>query len=66
MLQLLSRVEAMLKTTSTVFVIDDNQALRELLGRLLRSVGLDTRLFASISEFLNAKRPDNASVWCSM
>jgi FixJ family two-component response regulator len=59
--QLSSRVEALPEATSTVFVIDDDQALRESLGRLLRSVGLDTRLFASIPEFLNANRPDNAS-----
>src|ERR1700733_13383597 len=61
MLQLSSRVEAMPEATSTVFIIDDDQALRESLGRLLRSVGLDTRQFASIPEFLNANRPDNAS-----
>src|SRR5208337_4523451 len=42
-------------------VIDDDQALREALGRLLRSVGLKPRLFGSIPEFLNAARPQGAS-----
>jgi FixJ family two-component response regulator len=41
-----------------VSIIDDDPALLDSLGRLLRSVGLDTRLFASISDFLNAGPPD--------
>lgn len=41
-----------------VLVIDDDPELRASLGRLLRSVGLDTLLFASISEFLAAPLPD--------
>lgn len=41
-----------------VIVIDDDPEFRESLGRLLRSVGLDSRLFASIAEFLEADRPD--------
>ena len=42
----------------TVLIIDDDVALRDALGRLLRSVGLETRLFSSISDFLNAELPD--------
>ena len=42
----------------TVVVIDDDQALREALGRLLRSADLNPRLYASIPEFLNAGRPE--------
>jgi FixJ family two-component response regulator len=42
----------------TVLVIDDDPALRESVARLLRSLGLDTQLFASISEFLEADPPD--------
>jgi FixJ family two-component response regulator len=36
---------------STVLVIEDDVELRNSLGRLLRSVGLDTQLFGSVSEF---------------
>jgi FixJ family two-component response regulator len=45
----------------TVLVIDDDRDLRDSLGRLLRSVGLDVRLFASVPEFLEAGRPNGAS-----
>jgi FixJ family two-component response regulator len=41
----------------TVLVIDDDPKFRESLGRLLQSVGLDTRLFASVSDFLKCERP---------
>jgi FixJ family two-component response regulator len=41
----------------SVSVVDDDAALLDSLGRLLRSVGLDTRLFSSISDFLNAEPP---------
>jgi FixJ family two-component response regulator len=43
---------------STVLVVDDDPDLRESVGRLLRSVGMNTRLFASISEFLASDLPD--------
>src|SRR6478672_4631489 len=39
---------------STVLVIDDDPDLRASVGRLLRSLGLDTQLFASISDFLKS------------
>jgi FixJ family two-component response regulator len=44
--------------TSTVLVIDDDPDLRASVGRLLRSVGLDAQLFASISDFLKSNPPD--------
>jgi FixJ family two-component response regulator len=44
-----------------VFVIDDDQSVREALDGLLRSVGLDVRAFASTQEFLHAERPNVAS-----
>jgi FixJ family two-component response regulator len=42
----------------TVLVIDDDPDLRASVGRLLRSVGLDARLFESISDFLKSDPPD--------
>ena len=46
---------------STVLVIDDDPDLRALVGRLLRSLGQDARLFASISDFLKSDPPDGAT-----
>jgi FixJ family two-component response regulator len=43
---------------STVLVIDDDPDLRASVGRLLRSLGLDAQLFASISDFLRSDPPD--------
>jgi FixJ family two-component response regulator len=37
-----------------VFVVDDDEAVRSSLGLLLRTVGLESTLFASASEFLEA------------
>src|SRR6266542_3251603 len=44
--------------TSTVLVIDDDPDLRASVGRLLRSLGIDVQLFASISDFLKSDLPD--------
>jgi FixJ family two-component response regulator len=41
-----------------VFIIDDDEGLREGLAALFRSVGLEAKLFASAPEFLQAKLPD--------
>jgi FixJ family two-component response regulator len=41
----------------TVLVIDDDPEFRSSVGRLLRSVGLDARLFASVPDFLKSERP---------
>src|SRR5882724_2152619 len=43
---------------ATVLVIDDDSALLGSIGRLLRSLDLDARLFASVSEFLESDPPD--------
>jgi len=43
---------------STVLVIDDDPDVRASVGRLLRSLGIDVQLFASISEFLKSDPPD--------
>ena len=44
----------MLDATPTVLIIDDDPNLRASIGRLLRSVDLEVRLYASISEFLES------------
>jgi FixJ family two-component response regulator len=51
----------MLDATSTVLVIDDDNDLRNSLARLLRSVGLNAKLFASVSDFLKSEPPDGPS-----
>jgi FixJ family two-component response regulator len=43
--------------TSTVLVIDDDVDLRNSLARLLRSVDLNAKLFASVSDFLKSEPP---------
>jgi FixJ family two-component response regulator len=48
----------MADASPTIVVIDDDPAIRESLGGLLRSVGLQTKLLASVSEFLKSGRPD--------
>jgi FixJ family two-component response regulator len=45
-------------TEPTVFVIDDDNSLREALGRLIRSAGLQVKLFASTADFLVHDVPD--------
>jgi FixJ family two-component response regulator len=42
----------------TVLVIDDDPDLRASVGRLLRSVGMDVQLFATISDFLKSDPPN--------
>ena len=46
---------------SIVFVIDDDASVRQSLQGLLRSVGLEARVFGSTAEFLSAEFPDVAS-----
>jgi RNA polymerase sigma factor (sigma-70 family) len=43
---------------SVVFVIDDDASVRDAVRTLLKSVGLDARVFGSTEEFLNLKRPE--------
>jgi FixJ family two-component response regulator len=42
----------------SVLIIDDDPEFRDSVGRLLRSVGLDTWQFSSVSDFLKAQPPD--------
>jgi FixJ family two-component response regulator len=48
-------------TTECVVVIDDDPAFLDSLGRLLRSVGLEARLFATVADFMAADLPDVAT-----
>jgi FixJ family two-component response regulator len=43
---------------SIVYVIDDDASVREALGGLIRSVGLDVELSSTVEEFLRTKRRD--------
>jgi FixJ family two-component response regulator len=45
----------------TVFVIDDDAAVREAIQGLLKSVGLRSESFGRAQEFLSSKRPDGPS-----
>ena len=45
----------------TVFVVDDDSAVRETLGSLFRSIGLRVELFGSAKEFTRINMPDAAS-----
>src|ERR1700751_2296122 len=51
----------MLDETSTILGIDDDVDLRNSLGRLLRSVGLNAKLFASVSDFLKSAPTEGPS-----
>jgi FixJ family two-component response regulator len=55
------RAEAKPELSATVIVVEDDPALRDSLGRLLRSVGLDVRLFASVPALLEFGRPSGAT-----
>jgi FixJ family two-component response regulator len=48
----------MAEPPGTVVVVDDDPGLREALGSLLRSVGLQVDLYGSVSDFMKAGRPD--------
>jgi len=50
--------KTMAQPASTVVVIDDDPAIRETLGSLVRSVGLQVKLFDSVREFLAAGHPE--------
>jgi FixJ family two-component response regulator len=46
------------RSADTVIIVDDDAGVRESLGRLFRSVGLQVRLHGSVAEFLEAGRPE--------
>lgn len=41
-----------------VFIVDDDQGVRDALRRLITSVGLGVEVFATAQDFLTARRPD--------
>ena len=43
---------------ATVFVVDDDAAMRDSLKDLIRSIGLRVELYASAQDFLRSQRPD--------
>src|SRR6201995_2626720 len=51
----------MLDEPPTILVIDDDVEFRNSLGRLLRSVGLNAKLFASVSDFLQSEPTEGPS-----
>jgi FixJ family two-component response regulator len=48
------------KLAPTVFVIDDDRSVREAVGRLIRSSGLQVSLYASARDYLDAYDPNAA------
>jgi FixJ family two-component response regulator len=44
-----------------VYIVDDDQSVREALGSLFRSVGYQVHLFGSTDDFLKAKLADSSS-----
>ena len=50
--------EPLESAADSVVVIDDDLAVRDALGRLLRSVGLQVHLHGSVPEFLSARPPE--------
>jgi FixJ family two-component response regulator len=41
-----------------VYIVDDDSSLRDALGELLQSIGLETRTYGSVRDFVDAARPD--------
>jgi len=54
-----SQAKAVRDSNACVVVIDDDPEFRGSLERLLRSVGLRSRLFASIADYLGSELPDS-------
>ncbi len=46
------------ESASIVYVVDDDEPVREAIQNLIRSVGLHVEAFASAQDFLRSKRPD--------
>jgi FixJ family two-component response regulator len=48
----------MTEVEATVFVVDDDESIREALKSLIRSVGLRVETYASAREFLQSRNLD--------
>src|SRR5215469_4105908 len=53
----MARPEPKFEPQSTVMIVDDDEETRDSLSSLLRSVGLDVKVLASVPEFLTHERP---------
>ncbi len=51
----------MINRNATIYVIDDDESMRDSLGSLLRSVGFQVREFPSIERFMEFPRRDKLS-----
>jgi FixJ family two-component response regulator len=52
------RAKSITDSKACVIVIDDDLEFRESLGRLLRSMGMESQLFASVADFMEFDAPD--------
>ena len=52
------RENVMTNFDATVFVVDDEESIRDALESLIKSVGLQVETFASAREFLQSRGPD--------
>jgi FixJ family two-component response regulator len=48
----------MTEARPSVIIVDDDPAIREALGSLLRSVGVEVKALESLTEFMKSGRPD--------
>jgi len=51
----------MTEASPTILVVDDDPQVRDSIGQLLRSLGMDAQLFASVSDFLKSDKPAGPS-----
>jgi len=51
----------MKRSESRVFIVEDDPSMRNALRNLLRSVGLESQLYTSAQEFLDAEKPEMPS-----